>query len=60
VDSHGKRHVTFSEKVMGRMSDRPKTAVIKEMQHNVLPKIEEIFKVYIHVSLYLYVPLIGV
>lgn len=34
------------------MSERPKSPVIKDMQHYILPKIEESFKSYIIVSNY--------
>ncbi|XP_062595147.1 regulator of G-protein signaling 22-like isoform X12 [Saccostrea cucullata] len=47
VDAQGKKKVNFSEKLSSKMSDRPKSPIIKEMQHFILPKIEESFKAYI-------------
>lgn len=42
--------MNFSEKLNSKMSERPKSPVIKDMQHYILPKIEESFKSYIIVS----------
>ncbi|XP_056020766.1 uncharacterized protein LOC125650178 isoform X3 [Ostrea edulis] len=46
-DGQGKKKVSFSEKLSAKISDRPKSPVIKELQHYILPKIEESFKAYI-------------
>lgn len=50
IDAQGKKKVNFSEKLNSKMSERPKSPVIKDMQHYILPKIEESFKSYIIVS----------
>nr|XP_011425853.2 regulator of G-protein signaling 22 isoform X2 [Crassostrea gigas] len=47
IDAQGKKKVNFSEKLNSKMSERPKSPVIKDMQHYILPKIEESFKSYI-------------
>ncbi|XP_061163908.1 regulator of G-protein signaling 22-like isoform X6 [Saccostrea echinata] len=47
VDAQGKKKVNFSEKLNSKMTERPKSPIIKEMQHFILPKIEESFKAYI-------------
>lgn len=52
IDAQGKKKVNFSEKLNSKMSERPKSPVIKDMQHYILPKIEESFKSYIIVSIH--------
>ncbi|XP_076099179.1 uncharacterized protein LOC143068768 isoform X14 [Mytilus galloprovincialis] len=47
ADSHGKKKITFNEKLQSKFSERPKTPTLKEMQHYILPKIDEVFKPYI-------------
>jgi hypothetical protein len=50
VDGQGKKKISFSEKLSAKVTERPKSPVIKELQHYILPKIEESFKAYIIVS----------
>ncbi|KAK3093892.1 hypothetical protein FSP39_021520 [Pinctada imbricata] len=46
-DGQGKKHMMFSDKIKGKISDRPKTAVLKDMQNYIVPRIEESFKIYL-------------
>ena len=41
--------MVFSDKIKAKISERPKTGVIKDMQNYVIPKIEESFKAYLTV-----------
>lgn len=50
ADSHAKKKINFNEKMQGKLTERPKTPVLKEMEHYILPKIDEVFKPYIAVS----------
>ncbi|XP_078313752.1 uncharacterized protein LOC111129190 isoform X10 [Crassostrea virginica] len=47
VDGQGKKKVNFSEKLNSKIAERPKSPVIKDMQHYILPKIEESFNSYL-------------
>ncbi|XP_033734034.1 uncharacterized protein LOC117323122 isoform X2 [Pecten maximus] len=47
VDSHGKKHLTFPDKLTNRIGERPKTGAIKEMQSTVVPKLEEAFNAFL-------------
>ncbi|XP_021361721.1 uncharacterized protein LOC110455726 isoform X3 [Mizuhopecten yessoensis] len=47
VDSHGKKHLTFTDKLTNRIGERPKTGAIKEMQSTVIPKLEEAFSTFL-------------
>lgn len=46
-DPHGKKKIAFNDKLQAKLSERPKTPVLKEMQHYILPKIDEVFKPYL-------------
>ena len=50
-DSHGKKKIVFNDKLQAKLTERPKTPVLKEMQHYILPKIDEVFKPYLAVSI---------
>ncbi|XP_060552397.1 LOW QUALITY PROTEIN: uncharacterized protein LOC132713733, partial [Ruditapes philippinarum] len=49
LDSHGKKRVELSDKLKSKVHDkeRPKTPVIKEIQHSLHSKIDEHFKSYL-------------
>ncbi|XP_053375384.1 uncharacterized protein LOC123527871 isoform X6 [Mercenaria mercenaria] len=49
LDSHGKKKVELSDKLKSKIHDkeRPKTPVIKEIQHSLHAKIDEQFKSYL-------------
>ena len=53
VDGQGKKKVNFSEKLNSKIAERPKSPVIKDMQHYILPKIEESFNSYLIVSTFI-------
>ncbi|KAL5009301.1 hypothetical protein ScPMuIL_014882 [Solemya velum] len=50
LEPNAKKHLKFNEKIQHRLlseKDRPKSATVREMQHFVLPKIDESFSAYI-------------
>ncbi|XP_069117351.1 regulator of G-protein signaling 22-like isoform X11 [Argopecten irradians] len=47
VDSHGKKHLSFPDKLTNKIGERPKTGAIKEMQSIVVPKLEEAFNAFL-------------
>ena len=51
LDSHGKKKVTFGDKLQSKVpeKDRPKTPIMKEIQHSIHNKIDENFKGYLQV-----------
>jgi len=52
LDSHGKKKIDFSDKIKNKLHDkeRPKSGLLKEIQHNLHSKIDEHFKVYLVVG----------
>lgn len=52
IDSHGKKKVELSDKIKGKLheKERPKTPLMKEIQHSLHAKIDEQFKSYLAVS----------
>ena len=51
LDSHGKKKVNFSDKLQSKVpeKDRPKTPLMKELQHSIHGKIDDNFKHYLQV-----------
>ncbi|KAL4237950.1 hypothetical protein ACF0H5_002660 [Mactra antiquata] len=49
IDSHGKKKVELTDKIKSKLHDkeRPKTPLMKEIQHSIHSKIDEQFKAYL-------------
>ena len=53
LDSHSKKKVSLGDKLQSRVpeKERPKTPIMKEIQHSIHSKIDENFKAYLQVRI---------
>ena len=51
LDSHSKKKVSLGDKLQSKVpeKERPKTPIMKEIQHSIHSKIDENFKAYLQV-----------